>query len=150
MPSFLTGYAIAPAPLIVDVATAECGAVILFLGTVRSGPGDGDIEGIEYSAYPEMADAEFQRIIDEARGRWPEARVALRHRTGYIRVGEASVAIAVAAPHRAEAYDCSRYVIDETKKRVPIWKKERLASGEARWVGAVQPSSRPAVEPHHA
>lgn len=150
MPSHLTGYAIAPAPLIADVATPGCGAVTLFLGTVRSGPEDGDIEGIDYSAYPDMAEAEFQRIIDEARGRWPEARVALMHRTGHIRVGEASIAVAVAAPHRAEAYECSRFVIEETKKRVPIWKKEHLASGETRWVGAAQPSIRPAVEPHHA
>src|SRR5258708_23350475 len=101
MTSFLTAYPIAPAPLIADVASSGCGAVILFLGTVRSGPEDGDVEGIEYSAYPEMADAEFERIIGEARGRWPDARVALRHRTGYIPLGDASIAIAVAAPHRA-------------------------------------------------
>ena len=62
------------------------------------------------------------------------ARIALRHRLGYVPAGEASIAIAVAAPHRAEAYDASRYVIEETKKRVPVWKKEKFASGESRWV----------------
>lgn len=134
MASFLTDQPIDVAALIAEVASAGCGAVITFLGTVRSSPEDGAIEGIDYSAYPEMADKEFGDIVAEARGRWPEARVSVRHRVGYIPKGEASIAIAVAMPHRAAAYDCSRYVIEETKKRVPIWKKERFASGETKWV----------------
>ena len=137
MVPFLTDKLLDPATLLGEVASTGCGASILFLGTVRNSPEDGDIEGIEYSAYPEMAEAEFGRIVAEARQRWPEARVSLRHRTGYIPKGEASIAIAVASPHRAEAYDCSRYLIEETKKRVPVWKKERLASGETRWVEPV-------------
>jgi molybdopterin synthase catalytic subunit len=134
MPGFLTDQPLDAAALLADIASTGCGASILFLGTVRNAPEDGDIEGIEYSAYPEMAESEFGRIVAEAAQRWPQARVSLRHRTGYIPTGEASIAIAVAAPHRAEAYDCSRYLIEETKKRVPVWKKERLASGETRWV----------------
>jgi molybdopterin synthase catalytic subunit len=134
MSSFLTTNPVDVAALLAEASSPRCGAVITFLGTVRRSPEDGDIEGIEYSAYPEMADKEFADIIAEAAGRWPEAVVALRHRTGYIPTGEASIAIVVAAPHRAEAYECSRYVIEETKKRVPIWKKERFASGEAKWV----------------
>jgi len=136
MASFLTNEPLDPAALLAEVASTGCGASLLFLGTVRSSAEDGEIEGIEYSAYPEMAEGEFGRIVTEARQRWPQARVSLRHRTGYIPKGEASIAIAVAAPHRAEAYDCSRYLIEETKKRVPVWKKERLASGAARWVNA--------------
>jgi molybdopterin synthase catalytic subunit len=132
--SSLTDLPIDVAALIAEVSSPGCGAVITFLGTVRSSPEDGDIEGIEYSAYPEMAEKEFAAIAAEAGNRWPEARVAIRHRVGYIPTGEASIGIAVAMPHRAEAYDCSRYVIEETKKRVPIWKKERFASGEAKWV----------------
>ena len=124
---FLTATPIDPAALLASVASDGCGAVMLFLGTVRRSPDDGEVEGIEYSAYPEMAESEFGRIQDEARGRGPEARIAIPHRTGYLATGEASIAIAVATPHRAEAYDCSRFVIEETKKRVPIWKKERLA-----------------------
>lgn len=134
MTSYLTDRPLDPTALVAAVVASGCGATSLFLGTVRSAPEDGDIDGIEYSAYPEMADAEFGRIMTEARERWPMARIALQHRTGYIAVGEASIAIAVAAPHRAEAYDCSRFLIEETKKRVPIWKKERLASGAAEWV----------------
>jgi len=136
---FLTDQPLDPAHLLAEVASTGCGASILFLGAVRTSPEDGEIEGIEYSAYPEMAEGEFGRIVAEARQRWPQAQVSLRHRTGYIATGEASIAIAVAAPHRAEAYDCSRYLIEETKKRVPVWKKERLASGAARWVNAGAP-----------
>ncbi len=134
MSGFLTPDPINAAALIAEVSSPLCGGTALFLGTVRNSPEDGDIQGIEYSAYPEMAEGEFGRIVAEARERWPEARIALRHRTGYIPAGEASIAIAVACPHRAEAYEASRYLIEETKKRVPVWKKEQLASGETRWV----------------
>lgn len=140
MAHYLTDQALDSAALLADVASTGCGASILFLGTVRNSLEDGDIERIEYSAYPEMAEGEFGRIVAEAVLRWPQARISLRHRTGDIPKGEASIAIAVAAPHRAEAYDCSRYLIEETKKRVPVWKRERLASGEARWV---EPAGQP-------
>ena len=134
MPHVLTNQPLDAAALLAEVALAGCGASALFAGTVRNSPEDVDIEGIEYSAYPEMAEAEFDRIVSEAQARWPMARIALRHRLGYIAAGEASIAIAVASPHRADAYACSRYLIEETKTRVPIWKKERFASGQARWV----------------
>jgi len=139
MPGFLTSQPIDADALMEVVAADSCGATALFLGTVRRSAEDGDIAGIEYSAYPEMAEAEFARITGEATGRWPEARIAIRHRTGFIPRGEASIVIAVATPHRAEAYECSRFLIDEIKTRVPVWKKERLADGAARW-----------VEPQHA
>lgn len=138
MPDLLTSQPLDPAALLAEVASPGHGATTLFLGTVRASRDDGDIAGIEYSAYPEMAVGEWDRILAEARQRWPEARMALRHRTGYVPTGEASIAIAVATPHRAEAYDCSRYIIEETKKRVPLWKKERLSSGATRWVEPVQ------------
>ena len=140
MTTCLTDRPLDPAALLAEVQSHGCGAAVLFLGTVRSSPGDGDVVGIEYSAYDTMAEAEFGRILTEASERWPAARVALRHRLGRVLVGEASIAIAVAAPHRAEAYEASRYIIEATKKRVPVWKKEHLAAG-ARWVGG---------EPMHA
>jgi len=108
---------------------------VLFLGVVRRSAADGDVTGIEYSAYADMAEAEFARIVEEAARRWPGVAVAVRHRVGWVPVGEPSIAIATAAPHRAEAYEASRYVIDETKRRVPVWKKEHLAGGRTpRWV----------------
>lgn len=134
MCAWLSDQRIDPAALLAEVAASGCGGTVLFCGTVRNSPADGAIEGIEYSGYHEMAEQEFDRIVAEARERWPMARIALRHRLGYVPAGEASIAIAVAAPHRADAYDASRYVIEETKKRVPVWKKEKVASGESRWV----------------
>jgi molybdopterin synthase catalytic subunit len=134
VPSHLTDHAIDVAALLAEVGDPGRGAVLLFLGTVRSSSGDGDVRGIDYSAYPEMADAEFGRILAEAGERWPAARIVLRHRTGYVATGEASIAVAVAAPHRADAYDASRFVMDETKRRVPVWKKEHFGTGDVRWV----------------
>lgn len=122
--------------LIREVAGPERGGTCVFLGTVRSGPEDGGVTEIEYSAYDAMAEAELERILAEARERWAAARVALRHRVGRVPAGEASIAIAAAAPHRAEAFAACRYVIDEVKRRLPMWKKEYRADGTAEWVDA--------------
>lgn len=137
MPRYLSDRPLDAARLLSDVSGPGLGGTVLFVGTVRRSADDGEVQGIEYSAYEAMAEGEFDRILEEVRGRWPAARVALCHRLGYVSVAEPSVAIAVAAPHRAEAYDASRYIIEETKRRVPIWKKEHLAGGAApRWVEA--------------
>jgi molybdopterin synthase catalytic subunit len=132
--SFLTDRPFDPTRLLAEVSDPGCGASLLFLGTGRRSAEDGPVEGIDYSAYLEMAEAELAAIVVEARARWPAARIALRHRTGWVPTGEASVAIAVACPHRVEAYEVSRYVIEETKKRVPLWKQERTGDGTLRWV----------------
>jgi len=110
------------------------GGTVMFFGTVRAGPEDGPVVAIEYSAYDEMAERECARIVGEALDRWPETTVALKNRMGRVPVGEASVGIAVAAPHRSEAFDACRYIIDEVKKRVPIWKREFLSDGGERWL----------------
>lgn len=127
-------------PLIREVAGPERGGTCVFLGTVRSGPEEGGVTDIEYSAYDAMAEAELERILAEARERWAAARVALRHRVGRVPVGEASIAIVAAAPHRAEAFAACRHVIEEVKRRLPIWKKEHRADGTAEWV---DPSGKP-------
>jgi len=142
MPGHLTDHAIDVTALAAEVADPGCGAAVIFLGTVRNSPADGDVLGIEYSAYPEMADAEWDRVLAEAREQWPMARIAMRHRTGYVPTGEASVAVVVSCPHRAEAYAASRYVIEETKTRVPIWKKERFGSGATRWTANTPEATR--------
>jgi len=117
--------------LLTTVAGPERGGTACFLGTVRDE--DGAVTGIEYSAYEPMAEAELDRIVTEAVARWPAARVAVRHRLGLIPTGEASIAIAAAAPHRAEAFDACRFVIEEVKRRLPVWKRERHADGAAVW-----------------
>jgi molybdopterin synthase catalytic subunit len=134
MSAWLTEQPIDVGQLVAEVASPEIGGTVTFLGTVRRSAEDGAVEVIEYSAYREMAEAEFGRILADAGARWPGVRVTLRHRVGEVAVGEASVAIVAAAAHRAEAFAAARFVIDETKQRVPIWKRERLASGAARWV----------------
>jgi len=137
-----TREAISPAALLAEVASPGCGASCLFLGTVRDGPEDGGVTGIEYTAYAAMAGAELDRILAEAQRQWPSVRVALRHRLGLVSTEEASIGIAAAAPHRADAFAACRYVIEEVKRRVPIWKKELRADGSVLWV---DPQGHPAV-----
>jgi len=120
--------------LIREVAGPERGGTCVFLGTVRNGSEEGGVTAIEYSAYEPMADAELERILGEVRERWPTARAALRHRLGRVPAGEASIAIAAAAPHRAEAFAACRHVIEEVKRRLPVWKKEYRVDGTASWV----------------
>jgi molybdopterin synthase catalytic subunit len=138
----LTRHPIDVNDLLADVQGPERGGTCVFTGTVRN---DGEVTGIEYTAYEEMAFAEIERILGEAQARWPEARVMLQHRLGLIPVGEASIAIAAAAPHRNEAFAACRYAIEEVKKRLPIWKKEYRLDGTATWV---DPSGKPV--PHGA
>ena len=140
--TYLTRNPIPVSDLLAEVAAPQCGGTCLFLGTVRDAPTDGGVTGIEYSAYEAMAVAEFDRILAEARRRWPDTRLAIRHRLGLVPTEEASIAIAAAAPHRAEAFEACRYVIEQVKKRLPIWKKELRTDGTALWV---DPEGRPAV-----
>lgn len=134
MRAWLTDGTIDVAGLLADVAADGNGGTVVFLGTVRRSAEDGDIAAIEYSAYREMAEPELGRIVAEALAQWPGARIVLQHRLGVVPTGEASLVIATSAPHRADAYAASRFVIEETKRRAPIWKKERFASGATRWV----------------
>jgi len=120
--------------LIVSVSGPQCGAVALFLGTVRD-HSDG-IEGVthlEYEAYDDVVEQKIAEIVGEARAKWEVERVAAVHRVGSLEVGEASVAVAVGSGHRAEAFAAARYIIDELKARVPVWKKEHWPGG-AKWV----------------
>ena len=121
------------AALLASVSAPVLGGTVLFSGTVRAGPDDGPVVAIEYSAYDEMAESEFERIVAEVHDRWPGVALAMRHRLGTVPIGEASIVIAVAAPHRAEAFDVCRYLIDEAKARIPIWKREFFEDGQARW-----------------
>lgn len=133
--------------LVRSVSAVDRGGAVLFLGTVRRSAEDGPIRAIEYSAYVEMADGEFERIVEEARGQWPDAAFAVRHRIGHVPVGEPSIAVAAAAPHRAEAFAACRYVIEEAKKRLPVWKKELLDDGRARWREERRPDAAPPGSP---
>lgn len=136
----LTAGPISLDAVLAEVRGVERGGTCVFLGTVRAGPEEIGVTAIEYTAYDAMADAELDRILGEARERWPDARAAVQHRLGRVPVGEASIAIAAAAPHRPDAFAACRFVIEEVKKRLPIWKKEFRADGTATWV---DPSGHP-------
>jgi molybdopterin converting factor subunit 1 len=129
----VTGEPIDAAALIAAVQTAADGAVCVFYGVVREDSRQRKVRYLEYDAYPEMAEKKMRQILDEVAQRWPEQRAAIVHRVGKLEVGEASVVIAVASPHRGESFEACRYVIDRVKQEVPIWKKEVFTDGEA-WV----------------
>lgn len=137
----LTSEPIDVSTLIRDVTADDRGAVSLFLGTVRNSNEGRDVNGIDYSAYDAMAVAEMNRIVDEATQRFEDVAILLIHRTGTLRVGDVSVAIACAHAHRSPALDANRYVIEQLKRRVPIWKREHYLDGTSEWV---DPSGRPA------
>jgi len=130
----LVRHPIDPLTLLRSVATPANGAVILFLGVVRQVNEGRDVVGIDYAAYEGMAASELQAIVAEGASRFGTADLAVEHRLGELAVEEISVAIAVGHPHRDTAYSASRWVIEELKRRVPIWKREHYTDGVREWV----------------
>lgn len=126
-------------PLTVDEALAfiadpGAGGTCVFIGTVRDRSDAGEVTGLHYEAWDDLATGRLGEIAREMLDRWPLRRVAILHRTGDLAIGEASVVVACSAPHRAEAFEACRHGIERLKEDVPIWKKEGLVSGDARWV----------------
>lgn len=128
--------------VLVHVGAEQDGATVLFLGVVRDHADGRPVTGMTYEAYEEMAEPVLREIALEAAQRVGSDRVAVVHRVGDLGIGDVSVAIAVSSPHRAESFDASRYVIEEIKKRLPVWKKEHYADGSREWVeGTVPPAA---------
>ena len=141
----VTAGPIDPGDVLGSVGAHGDGAVLLFLGTVRDHSDGAAVEGLTYEAYQAMAERELARIAAEAAERAGTDRLAVVHRVGALAIGDVSVAIAVSTPHRAEAYDASRYVIEEIKKRLPVWKREHYVGAGSRWVeGTTPPIPEPA------
>jgi molybdopterin synthase catalytic subunit len=115
------------------VSDPACGAVVTFVGTVRDHNTGRRVRYLEYEAFEPLAVKAFERIADEAGQRWPNVQMAIHHRTGRVEIGEASVVIAVASPHRADAFAVSRYAIERLKQIAPIWKHEHFDGGEV-WI----------------
>jgi molybdopterin synthase catalytic subunit len=111
------------------VSHAGAGAICTFTGVVRDNSRGRSVTHLDYEAYAEMATAQMRKIADEIGEKWPEARVAMAHRTGKLEIGEASVVVSVSSPHRGEAITACRWGIDRLKASVPIWKKEHAADG---------------------
>jgi molybdopterin synthase catalytic subunit len=132
---FLTSSPIDLSELLNLVQSPERGGTACFLGTVRNHHHGREVSGLDYSAYEPMVEAECARIVAEAESRWQVA-VALRHRIGHLEIGDAAVAVVAASAHRDEAFVACRHVIEELKRRVPIWKREEYADGSVEWVGS--------------
>lgn len=111
-------------------ADDAAGAITLFAGVVRNENLGRRVEYLEYDAYPPMAERKMAEIADEVRARWPVTGIAMAHRTGRLKIGEASVLIAVSSPHRADSIEACHFAIDRLKATVPIWKKEVFEGGE--------------------
>ncbi len=116
------------------VASSQSGALLVFEGVVRNHDEGKKIDAIEYEAYESMAKKELARIWVEAGSAWPEVSLAIAHRIGLLHVGETSLAVVAASPHRADTFACVTHVIDRTKRSVPIWKQERFEN-QSWWKG---------------
>jgi molybdopterin synthase catalytic subunit len=126
-------------PLSVDEALASvaddgAGGTCVFVGTVRDHSNAGDVTGLRYEAWDELAAKRLHEIAAELFEKWSVRKVAILHRTGDLEVGDASVVIACSAPHRSDAFEACRHGIERLKEDVPIWKRETLVSGDAHWV----------------
>ena len=117
-----------------QVRSNAAGAVVLFLGTVREMTAGRQTVALDYEAYPEMAQAKMAELEAIARERWPVIELGIIHRLGRLELGEISVAIAVSCPHRGQAFEAGKFLIDEFKLVVPIWKKENWSDGVTEWV----------------
>lgn len=132
--SYLTDDPIDPRALIERVMRPSDGAYVLFEGVVRNHHEGKAVESIFYDAYRPMAEKEIDAIVHEIAARYPDVALAVVHRLGHLVVGDSSIAIVASSPHRAEAFEACRLMIDRIKETVPIWKKERGPDGE-EWLG---------------
>ncbi len=130
-----------------SVRDPHCGAVAVFLGTVRDLTDEHVTVFLDYDAYGPMAEKKLQEIETEVRRRWPVGNVAMVHRLGRLAVGEVSVAVAVSSPHRAAAFEACQFAVNTLKELVPIWKKENAPDGTGEWVHQSTPAGRQSSPP---
>lgn len=136
----VTGAEIRPDDVRARVGDPTDGAVLLFLGTVRDHNDGRPVERLHYDAYRDMAVRELRSIAEAAAQRAGSDRIAVVHRTGTLDIGEVSLAVAVSSPHRAEAFEAARWIIEEIKRRVPVWKREHYADGKGEWLPGRTPA----------
>jgi len=130
----ITRKRIVPAKILAEMGDPAAGAVVLFLGTVRNHSEAGKVEKIVYETYEPMAEKRLGMIEAEVKRIWPVKKVKTVHRVGRMQIGDVSVAVAVSAAHRGEAFDACRHAIERIKHEVPMWKKEKLGDGSEAWV----------------
>jgi molybdopterin synthase catalytic subunit len=134
--SGLTREPIDEGAILRELPSPKDGAVLLFLGVVRDENRGRRVTGITYEAYEEMAVGIAEELVSQAEERFGTGRIRLVHRVGELHVGEVSTAVAVATPHREEAYQASRFLIEGLKDRLPVWKEEHYEEGDSTWLGA--------------
>ena len=132
-------FSVSQSPINVDavkkaVSDISCGALVVFEGWIRDHNEGQDVERLEYEVYRPVAEKEGAKIIDEAIARFGVSHALCIHREGLLELGEIAVIVCVTSPHRGEAFDACRYIIDQTKTRLPIWKKEHYLTGISEWV----------------
>lgn len=130
----LTRQPIDSTDLLSQVASNRAGAMVLFLGVTREITDDRQTSSLDYEGYEPMAEKKLAQFEEEARRRWPITHCSILHRLGHLEIGEASVAVAVSSPHRADAFEAAQWLIDRLKQEAPIWKKEHWADGTTDWV----------------
>jgi molybdopterin synthase catalytic subunit len=130
----ITGEEIELGDVIRAVEAGDAGAIVHFLGVVRNNTEGREVSYLEYEAYPPMAEKKMAEIAQEIHEKWGLDRVAMIHRVGRLEIGEVSVAVAVASPHRKEAFEACHYAMNRLKQIVPIWKREVWVDGEEEWV----------------
>lgn len=143
----MDGFRISSTPIDVAMLHSEleatgAGAVVCFEGRVRDHSDGRAVNGLSYEAYVELAEAEGNRIVAEARGRFAVERIVCVHRIGDLALGDVAVWAGVSAGHRGAAFDACRHVIDEVKARVPIWKREHYVEGASEWLHPDQSSAK--------
>jgi len=131
----LKDSALNPAEVISQISSPHCGAIDVFIGTVRNHTKGKPVVRLDFEAYEKMALKEMEKIVAQARQKWPIEHMAMVHRTGTLQIGEIAVIIAVSTPHRAASFAACQFAIDTLKETVPIWKKEIFEDGEV-WVAA--------------
>ena len=136
MRSTVTDRPIDAGALLAEVSAPGNGATVLFTGSVRNVNDGRAVAAIDYDAYLDMAEEELARIVSEAAERFGSGDIVAVHRIGHVAVGELSVAVVAAHPRRQAAFDTARHVIEEIKRRLPVWKREHYADGERRWQDA--------------
>jgi molybdopterin synthase catalytic subunit len=130
----ITGEEIELGDVIRAVEAGDAGAIVHFLGVVRNNTEGREVSYLEYEAYPPMAEKKMAEIAQEIHEKWGLDRIAMIHRVGRLEIGEVSVAVAVASPHRKEAFEACHYAMNRLKQIVPIWKREVWVDGEEEWV----------------
>jgi molybdopterin synthase catalytic subunit len=146
-PLQMTHEPLDPLALTALVSRPEAGAIVLFSGVVRNNNLGRGVQYLEYDAYPPLAERMLAQIAAEVRSRWDVTDVAIHHRIGHLEIGEASLLVAVSAPHRAEAFEACHYCVDRVKQIVPVWKKEVWENGEAWIEGTPVSPPEPAGSP---